>query len=310
MILITGGTGFIGKALARRLVEQDHAVRLLIRPSRQTPDLPRGIPLEVAVSSLSDARSLQGAMVGVDTVYHLASAEWQGVRGSLLKVDVGGARAISRAAHQAGVRRIFFLSHLGADRASAFALLKAKAIAEEMIRNSQITYTIFRSGVVFGKNDHFTTNLVKIARALPFFLIPGDGRTLLQPLWVEDLATLMSWALENPGARDQTISVGGPEFLTFEEILQLTLNAANLKRPLWRVPLPYMKILTIFLNQLLPGFPATPYSIDYLATNHTCSLDTIPRVFNLLPSRFAHRLEHLQEKPSRRILPAFRNPQK
>ena len=82
MILVTGGTGFVGKVLIRHLVESDYPVRTLIRASKESPDLPRGIPVDAAVSSLSDERGLRAAMVGVDTVYHLASEEWSGARAS------------------------------------------------------------------------------------------------------------------------------------------------------------------------------------------------------------------------------------
>ena len=145
MILVTGGTGFIGKALVRHLSEAGYPIRLLIRPSKRSPDLPKGVPVEVAVSSLTDARGLRSAMVGVDTVYHLAGVEWHGARASLMDIDIQGTQTVSLAAREAGVQRLFFLSHLGADRASAYPVLKAKAIAEEYIRRSGISYTIVRS---------------------------------------------------------------------------------------------------------------------------------------------------------------------
>jgi uncharacterized protein YbjT (DUF2867 family) len=296
MILITGGTGFIGKALIRHLVENGYPVRLLIRPSKHTPDLPRGTPLEVAVSSLQEVRSLKVAMAGVDTIYHLASAELRGARGSLLNVDIRGTQAICQAAVQSGIQRIFYLSHLGADRASAFPLLKAKAIAEEFIRRSGLHYTILRTGIIFGKGDHFTMGIARLAQAFPaFFFIPGDGKTLLQPLWIEDLVTCMVWALDISEVIDQTVAIGGPEFLPFQEIVQSILEKARIRRSLVHVPLPYLNLLTIFLENLLPGLPTTSYWLDYLASNRTCSIDTISRVFRLLPSRFTHRLEYLAD---------------
>ena len=139
MILVTGGTGFIGKALIRHLVELGHPVRTLIRPAQRTPNLPRGVPVNVAVSSLSDERGLRAAMVGVDTIYHLAGGEWRGPRASLLEIDIQGTRAVVQAAEDAGVQRIFYVSHLGADRASAYPVLKAKGIAEEFIRRSSLS---------------------------------------------------------------------------------------------------------------------------------------------------------------------------
>jgi len=86
-ILITGATGFIGKALTRHLTETDYQVRALIHPSRKSPDLPKGIPVEAAVSGLNDLRGLRAAMVEVDIVYHLASQEALGARGNLLETD-------------------------------------------------------------------------------------------------------------------------------------------------------------------------------------------------------------------------------
>lgn len=297
MILITGGTGFIGKVLVRHLIEHDHQVRILIRPSQHSPNLPRGVPIEVAVSSIGDERSLRAAMVGVDIVYHLAGAEWRGSRGSLMDIDIQGTQTVIRAAVDAGVWRLFYISHLGADRASAFPLLKAKAIAEEYIRRSGLDYTILRSALVFGPNDHFTTGLARLLYALPFFfLIPSDGQTLLQPLWVEDLVTCLVWALEDDQTRNQTYSVGGPEFLTFNQILAMVMEAAQVQRRIVHVSPPYLRGLTVILETILPALPTSVYWLDYLAANRTCPLDTVPRTFNLLPSQFSHRLDYLQNQ--------------
>src|SRR5690554_4093579 len=222
MILVTGGTGFVGKALIRHLVENGLPVRTLIRPSTRSPNLPRGVPVDVAVTALNDERGLRAAMVGVDTVYHLASGEWKGARASLMEIDIQGTQAVVRAAQDAGVERIFYISHLGADRASAYPVLKVKAIAEEYIRRSGLDYTILRSAILFGPGDGLTTGLARIMQAVPFGLLtPGDGSVLLQPLWVEDLVTCLVWALDDPDTRNRTFEVGGPEYLTFSQVASL-----------------------------------------------------------------------------------------
>jgi NADH dehydrogenase len=302
MILVTGGTGFIGQALVRHLVESGREVRTLIRPSPRTPNLPRGVPVEVAVSSLNDERGLRAAMVGVDTVYHLASSEWRGAYGSLMEVDIRGTQSIVRAAADAGIDRLFFISHLGADRASAYPVFKAKAIAEEFIRRSGIDYTILRTAIVYGPNDGFTTGLAQLLHALPFFfLLPGSGDTLLQPLWVEDLATCLTWALDDPGTRNNTYELGGPEHLNLNDLVEIVAGSLGLRRKMIHMqPLSTLRWLTVLLEHLLPASPVSVYWIDYLATNRICALDTIPRFFNLLPSRMSQRLEYLRGRNWRR----------
>jgi uncharacterized protein YbjT (DUF2867 family) len=303
MILVTGSTGFIGKALVRKLVESGQEVRLLLRPSPQSPRLPLGLSVEVAVSSLNDERSLRAAMVGVDTIYHLAGVERQGAYADLMKVDIQGTQSVTRAAKDAQVKRIFFLSHLGADRASAYPILKAKAIAEESIRRSGIDFTIIRSAIVYGSNDGFTTALAGLIATLPsIFMMPGDGRTLIQPLWIEDLVTCLIWALDNERISNETLEIGGPEYLTFRQVLELVMGAIDTHRRLISTRPPYLRGLTVFLESILPGLPVSVYWLDYLATNRTCTLDTIPRTFNLMPSRMAQNLGYLEDQDWRQSL--------
>ncbi|MBS3753164.1 MAG: NAD-dependent epimerase/dehydratase family protein, partial [Anaerolineales bacterium] len=93
-ILLTGATGFIGNALTRHLAETEHAVKTLIRPSPTSPNLPRGIPLEVAVSGLNDPRGLRAALVDIDIIYHLASEERHGGEADLLQTDIQGTKTL------------------------------------------------------------------------------------------------------------------------------------------------------------------------------------------------------------------------
>lgn len=296
-ILVTGGTGFIGQALIRHLAEAGYTVRTLIRPSKQSPDLPKGVPVEVAVSGLNDERSLRAAMTGIDVVYHLAGSEWQGARSNLLDIDIRGAQSVVNAAKQAGIDRFFFVSHLGADRASAYPVLKAKAIAEEHIRRSGLDYTILRSAIVYGQNDNFTTGLAHLLHTVPFiFLYPGDGKTLLQPLWIEDLVTCMVWALDDDDTRGQLYEVGGPEFLTFQQVARDIMTQIGIRKNLMAVRAPYLRWFTVLLEHMLPGLPVSTFWLDYLAANHTCSLDTLPHAFNLMPARFSQRMAYLKGK--------------
>ncbi len=294
-ILLTGATGFIGKALTRHFSGTDYQIRALIHPSSTTPDLPKGIPVEAFVSGLNDIRGLQAALVGVDIVYHLASEEALGAEGDLLGTDIQGTRNMVRAAEEAGVKRFIYLSHLGADRASAYPLMTAKAIAEDHIRKSRLDFTIFRTGIVYGPQDRFTTDLSRLIRSIPLiFPLPDQGDTLLQPLWIEDLANILLWTLENPKTKRETYEIGGPEQLSFREIVTILLDVMQVKRTLVTINSPIIRIATLFADYLSIDIPTNVFWLDYLATNRTCSLNTIPHIFNLLPSYFSKRLEYLR----------------
>ena len=113
----------------------------------------------MVVASLTDIRGLRAAMSDVQTVIHLVTGENKGSKTDLLKVDIDSTRAVSTAAADTDVERLIYLSHLGADRASAFPTLKTKGISENYIKSSGLDYTIFRTSLVYGPSDHFTREL-------------------------------------------------------------------------------------------------------------------------------------------------------
>ncbi|HSO12578.1 MAG TPA: NmrA family NAD(P)-binding protein [Anaerolineales bacterium] len=308
MILVTGATGFIGRVLVRQLTEVGKQVRVLLRPSPKSPRLPKGVSVEVAVVALNDERGLRAALRGVDQIYHLASAAAQGRDGNLLTTDIEGTRTLAQVAASADIERFIYLSHLGADRASAFPVHKSKGIAEDHIRKSGVPHTIIRSSIIFGPEDGFTSALADILRFSPGILpIPGDGRVLLQPLWVEDLVTCLIWALQNPNTINQTYEIGGGEYFTLRQILETIMSVTHTRRLLVPMPPPYMRALIVLLDSFARRPRISTYWIDYFAVNRTCPVDNLPRTFGLMPARFAYRLNYLERKPlSQRIQEALR----
>jgi len=297
MILVTGGTGFVGQVLIRHLVSMGVQVRTLLRPSSDSPNLPRGVAVEAVICGLKDERGLRAALKGVDVVFHLAGAERQGTHADLMGVDIEGSRTIASVAADANVKRFFYLSHLGADRASAYPVLKSKAIAENYIIHSGLPYTIFRSSAVFGPGDQFTTSLARMIHISPgIFLLPGDGSTKIQPLWVEDLVTCLVLAMRDPSTARQVYSVGGSEYLSFREIVETVMTITHTRRAIVSVSPAYLRILSVYLENTVKNFPLSVFWQDYLAADRTCELDTLPRQFGLMPVRFARQLGFLNQQ--------------
>jgi NADH dehydrogenase len=294
MILVTGGTGFIGSYLVRHLAELGMPYRLLLQPGIDQANLPRQTGINVALSSLEDERGVSSALRGVEVIYHLVGVERAGVKANLMETEVNDLDRLTSLAKRAGVRRFFYLSHLGADRASAYGLMKAKGIAESIIRKSGLTYTIIRSSMVYGEGDNFTINLAKLIKMSPgLVLVPGDGSTLVQPLWVEDLVTSLIWALDMPSTENAIIEVGGPEHLPFLDVMKLIGTQLKLRRRYVDFNPVQLSFLTQLLENRIKDFPTTVFWMDYLAENRTCDLDSMPRNFGINPARMKHKIDYL-----------------
>ncbi|MBA4384432.1 MAG: hypothetical protein C0410_06825 [Anaerolinea sp.] len=301
MILVTGGTGFIGRNLIKALVDSGHKVRILLKPSTTSPNFPKGIAVEVAVSSLADQRGVRAALKDVTQIFHLAGAERKGSRGDLNQVDVEGTSTLMQAAKEAKIEHVYYLSHHGAARASAYPVLKAKAIAEHWIINSGIPYTIVRTGSVFGPGDQFTVPLAKLIKLSPIvFLMPGKGHVLIQPLWIDDLINVLLLIMEDPKAVNRIYSIGGMEPLPYREIVRLIMNKTGLKRFIIPVSSATLRILTLWIDQIFPKFPVSIFWLDHLAEDRTANLDSLPREFGIMPARFHQHLDFLKNEIQKR----------
>lgn len=297
MILVTGGTGFIGSTLIRRLAAEEKPVRILLKPSSKSPKLPRNIPLEVAVSSLQDERGLKAALKDVDIVFHLATAERKGSRADLEGVDIQGTNNILNAADKTRIKRIFYISHIGADRASAYPVMKAKAIAEGLVKQSGLPFTILKSATVYGAGDQFTTTFIRLAKTIPFFFfMPGNGSARLQPIWVEDLVTCLGIALEDGNTIGRTIDVGGMEAYPYRDLMKIIFQQSEIRRRITPFSRPLLRFFALNLEQNTRRFPYSIFWLDYLATDHTCEPDSVSRQFGLIPSRFEKTIGYLNTR--------------
>jgi NADH dehydrogenase len=297
MILVTGGTGFIGRILVSHLVTLGYPVRLLLNPSRDYPKLPRGVSVEVAISSMNDERNLRASMKDIDTVIHLVGTEWKGIRAEYEEVDIRAARMFSNVAKQMDVERFIYLSHIGAERSSAYNLFRAKAIAESAIKESGVPYTIIRSGIVYGENDHFTSALRDfILKTRGPLLIPGGDQTRIQPIWVEDLITALMLCIDDDSTLNQTLFTGGIETFTFRECLELVMETIHKKKRIIPVQANILRSIYIANEQWFPNRIPMYFWLDYMAEDRIAALDILPREFGLMPTRMTQNLAYLREK--------------
>ncbi len=295
MILVTGGTGFVGQSLIRQLIANGYEVRTLVRPGHSSPNLPKGITLDVVVASLTDERGIRAALKGVEQVYHLVTGEYQGTKADLLISDIQSTQVVSHAAAEIGIKHLIYISHLGADRASAYPVLKAKGIAENTIRNSGVPFTILRSGIAYGPGDHLTEGLRSIIQsARLFFLLPDGGSMRLQPIWIDDLVSCLIWSLEDSDKKNKTLDIGGPEALSLREMTDIIQAVLGIKNSPIGVSSAYMRILTVTLESMAPLFPLSTFWLDYFSSDRTCSIDTMPRQFGILPAKFSQKIGYIK----------------
>jgi len=301
MILVTGASGFVGSALIAYLSRQGLPVRALLRPSRYSPRLPHNIPVEVAVSSLADERGIRAALRDVTCIFHLASSEKEGQEVDLDAVDVKGLENLLEAAEQVGVERILFLSHIGADRTSGFPPFRAKAMAEKLIQSSSAKATIFRTSVIFGQEDGFISYLSRgLAASKLLYAIPGSDDILMQPLWIHDLVNCLYLAYEDEEYAGRVMQLGGGEYFTFREVLNMIMTRIKKKRFLVPIAPAALRARNLWFGESPKAALLSTFWIDYLAADRTCSLDSLPQQFNILPGRFSEKLNQILPAPTRR----------
>ncbi|NLB71790.1 MAG: NAD-dependent epimerase/dehydratase family protein [Chloroflexi bacterium] len=295
MILVTGSTGFVGKKLIDKLEANSLEYRLLLSPGFDQQNLPRGKDYDIVLSSIGDVGSLRSALNKVDVVIHLAGGEAFGSKADLARLEVRDLEVFTNIARNAGVGRFFYISHLGADRNSAYGLLKAKGRGEEVVRKSGIPYSIFRTSRLYGEGDRFTESIARLLRKfLGFFFLPGEGKVLLQPLWVEDFVTALIWSLDRPDLVDQTIEIGGPEQLSYRETVQQIAEAMDKKVKFLNITPVQYSYFTQLVEYSMSLPPINVFWMDYLAENRTCALDSMSRIFEINPARMKNKLSYLR----------------
>ncbi|OSM05031.1 complex I NDUFA9 subunit family protein [Magnetofaba australis] len=282
MILVTGANGFVGGALGRHLHASGHALRGFARhpEQRKEPDAPY---TEWSAGSILDPHTLDAAMAGVDTVIHLVGILAETRTLSFEQVHHQGTRNVLEAAKRAGVTRYIQMSSLGTRRNAASRYHQSKWLAEEAVRASGLDYTILRPSVIFGPHDSFINLFAKMARYSPALPLIGDGKSLMQPIWVEDLARIVVQCLEKPETIAQTYELGGPEQIPFREILDAILQTLKLRRFKLPGPVSLLKLEAALFEAVLPTPPLTRDQLIMAQEDNICSGAPIPAPFACEP---------------------------
>ena len=238
MLLLTGATGTVGRAVLRRLVASGTPVRCLVRDPRRLGA--ERVHVQIALGDLGDHLSFRHALRGVDTVIHLASVIRDQPGGSIEELAGVATWRLVQAAERAGVQRFVFFSTLGASTRSRARLMRAKAIAERAVLDSSLEHTVFAPSIVYSPSDPYLT-LLQHMSWMPVMPIPGAGRAAFQPIWAEDVADCVLAALPGGPAAAQAVGeryeLAGPETLTHREIVAVALRSFRRRRRIVGVPI-------------------------------------------------------------------------
>jgi uncharacterized protein YbjT (DUF2867 family) len=238
VILLTGATGTVGSALLRRLTAAGEPVRCLVRDPRRLGD--QRVRVQIALGDLADPPSFRNALRGVGTVVHLAASIRDQPRASIEELNAVATLRLVRAAERAGARRFLFFSAMGARHHSRTRFFRAKALAQEAVEGSRLETVVFRPSIVYAPGDPWLTLLQRFSY-LPALPVSGSGHAQYQPIWAEDVADCVQAALMETGRRRRSFELGGPEVLSYDDIVETALNASGRRRPLLHLPLPVVK---------------------------------------------------------------------
>ena len=302
MILVTGATGFVGRRVVARLTAAGYAVRCLVRPAYKERQLPPGVSVHMVAGDLADAAALRVALQDVDIIIHLAGIWTECGARTFEAVNYQGTLNLLEAALEVGARRVIFASYPTADRNSAFAFLRSKGMAEEAIKSCGLSFTILRPSLVYGADDYLTTNIATVLKSIPFiFPVIGDGQTRFQPLWVEDLATCIERCLTNPKTTGHTFALGGPAYLTINDMLDIIARTLHAHRRKVFVRAPLARTAAEWMERVMPHPLLTTTTVDLLGVDTTTELGAVSRHFGFDPARFADTVDYLCDQPWQRL---------
>lgn len=275
LVTVFGGSGFVGRQVARVLARRGWRVRAAVR----RPDLagalqPCGNPGQVVAVQANVRRehrwSVERAVEGADAVVNLVGLLAEGGKQRFDDVMADGAHMIADAARGAGIEAMVQVSAIGANTESASGYARAKAVGEQAVLAVLPKSVVLRPSVMFGPDDDFFNRLGFLASLSPVLPLIGGGQTRFQPVFVRDVAEAIADAVEGKAKAGTTYELGGPEVKTFRECVEAVLVATHRKRLLVPLPFGLAKFQARFL-QMLPKPLLTVDQVELLKSDNVVS---------------------------------------
>ncbi len=277
-VLLVGARGFVGREVRRRLLADGWEVVALSR--RLGPEDAEPGVIQVAADAASDGwqRWCTGCTAAVNLVGIVRESRRTG--DTFERAHAAVAERVIAACREIGVRRLVHMSALGARAGAATAYHRTKWLGEEAVRASGLDWTIFRPSVIFGPGDGFTTTLARAVRRFPVFPVIGTGAYAVQPISVAEVAHCFVAALDDGAAVGQTYQLGGPEALSFDEVIRRIASTLGLRRTLLHVPLGLARPV-VSVIQHIPGAPITRDQLTMLLEGSTCDTAAAALAFDV-----------------------------
>jgi len=251
VILLTGGTGFVGGHVLAALRASGRPVRCLVRGSAD-------LDAELVQGDMTDPASLGRAVEGVDTVVHLVAIR-QGKKEQFERVMVQGTRDLLSASKDAGVGRFVLMSALGTSEESKDLVpyYGAKWEMEQAVEGASIPYVIFRPSFVFAGDGGILPTFAKLARFAPVTPITGPGTQRIQPIWAHDVGAYFDRAIDVDAATNRTFELGGPDVVSWNEFWERLKKVRGIRRPSVHVPMGLMRANALLTERLPGNIPLT-----------------------------------------------------
>ncbi|HEX3049273.1 MAG TPA: complex I NDUFA9 subunit family protein [Aggregatilineaceae bacterium] len=289
MILVTGASGYVGHNLIRRLVETGKPVRALVHNVAKAEARLAKVrdKIEIVQGDVTRPATLAPAVEGVSAVIHLVAVAIEKKEFTYEAVNYQGTVNLVDAVKAAGVRRFINMSQNGASSTLPYRFLASKGKAQDYVAASGLDWTAFRPSVIWGPQDEFANVQARLIKLTPFFFpVVGSGKALFQPVYVGDVVAAFALSVDDESTIGQSYELGGPEVLTYQEIVQRVLQALDTHRLLLRLPVPVLRPIVQLMQFSLPNPPVTTSLLDLLKVDNVVEHNALTDVFDIKPRPF------------------------